>query len=113
MPHSLLFLTLSNSLSMLSRSDPLALLKLNPALAQAPNQQELVAPQELTESSEEKTRITIQIPLPMSKEIKKIAVDHEITRDQLIYSMLRQVHANPELMKEAVNLAKKISRKHP
>jgi len=97
----------------MSRPDPLALLKLNPALKQAPNQDQPINPQKAEAESTATTRITIQIPLKLSKEIKKIAVDYEITRDQLIYSMLRQVHTNPELLQEALEFAKKLSKKLP
>jgi hypothetical protein len=52
-----------------------------------------------------RARITIQLPVHLSKEIKKAAVDGEVSRDQLICGMLHLVMTNPELFQSALEFA--------
>jgi hypothetical protein len=92
------------------RRDPLQLLKQTPNLSLAPHNVENGSLLE-DHDTDEKVKITIQLPLKTSNELKKLAIDNRIGRDHLLYCLIRQLQTNPDLMKTTLDIAKKTYRK--
>lgn len=55
---------------------------------------------------DEQVKITIRLPLKLSNELKKMAIDHRISRDKLVYLLVRQLQTDPELLSKILRLSK-------
>jgi len=87
------------------RIDPLEALK-NRGASLNDSKQENPAQNDDTE--QERVKITVKLPIKTSNELKKLAIDHRIGRDHLLYLLVRQLLTDPELLKKILRLAQRL-----
>jgi hypothetical protein len=93
----------------MERIDPLEFLKNKEAILLRRNRSdasETLASEPLAE--DEMIKITVRLPLKVSNELKKMAIDQRIPRDRILLLLIRQLQTDSDLFQKIVSLAKRL-----
>ena len=93
----------------MERIDPLEFLKNKEAILlrrSRSDASETLASEPLAE--DEMIKITVRLPLKVSNELKKMAIDQRIPRDRILFLLIRQLQTDSDLFQKIVSLAKRL-----
>jgi hypothetical protein len=93
----------------MERIDPLEFLKNKEAILlrrSRSDASETLASEPLAE--DEMIKITVRLPLKVSNELKKMAIDQRIPRDRILLLLIRQLQTDSDLFQKIVSLAKRL-----